>query len=71
MNHQPSCLVRIAAALGALTVYIGASAAIPDPALTAAVADPARGANFVARDKARHPRGGADVFRDYTEDDGG
>jgi predicted methyltransferase len=55
MNHQPSCLGRIAAALGALTVCIGASAAIPDPALTAAVADPARSASFVARDKARHP----------------
>ena len=30
-------------------------AATPDPALTAAVADPGRTANFVARDKARHP----------------
>jgi predicted methyltransferase len=42
-----------------LTLGIGVIAAAPapapDPALVAAVADPARTAAFVARDKARHP----------------
>src|SRR5271163_4921938 len=55
MNHPPSRLMRVAAAVGVLAVSIGVSAATSDPALTAAVADPARSANFVARDKARHP----------------
>jgi predicted methyltransferase len=40
-----------------LTAGVGAAAtaAAPDAALTAAVADPGRTATFVARDKARHP----------------
>jgi predicted methyltransferase len=45
-------------ALGAWTAW----AAIPDAALTAAVADPGRTATFVARDKARHPAEELSVF---------
>ena len=41
-------------ALG-IGVISAAPAPAPDPALVAAVADPARTAAFVARDKARHP----------------
>jgi predicted methyltransferase len=41
-------------ALG-IGVIAAAPAPAPDPALVAAVADPARTAAFVARDKARHP----------------
>jgi predicted methyltransferase len=41
-------------ALG-IGVVAAAPAPAPDPALAAAVADPARTAAFVARDKARHP----------------
>jgi predicted methyltransferase len=53
--HKPTSL-RLAAALVALSVFAGAAgAAAPDPALKSAVDDPARSANFVARDKARHP----------------
>jgi len=55
MNNLLSRLVRVSTALAALGACIGAMAAAPDPALTAAIADPARTANFVARDKARHP----------------
>jgi len=55
MIKLPPRLGRLAATLAALGACIGAMAATPDPALTAAVADPARSANFAARDKARHP----------------
>src|SRR5258708_34617461 len=41
-------------ALG-IGVLAAAPAPAPDPALIAAVSDPARTAAFVARDKARHP----------------
>jgi predicted methyltransferase len=49
--HFPRLLV---ATLAMLTAGVTASAA-SDPALSAAVADPARSANFIARDKVRHP----------------
>jgi predicted methyltransferase len=60
MNHLSSqsgrfAAIRLASALTALVICAGATAAAPDPALRAAVADPARSANFVARDQARHP----------------
>jgi predicted methyltransferase len=52
-------LARVTATAFAFTVWglasVGALAASADPALTAAVADPARSAKYVARDKARHP----------------
>jgi predicted methyltransferase len=54
MNHA-SRSARFGAALASLSLSWGALAAAPDPALTAAVADPGRTATFVARDKARHP----------------
>ncbi len=55
MNNPSFRLARLAG-IAALTVCVGAIAVpAPDPALTAVVADPARSANFVARDKARHP----------------
>src|ERR1700677_3007163 len=46
--------IRFAAAILALGACAAAAAA-PDPALNAAVADPGRSANFVARDPVRHP----------------
>jgi predicted methyltransferase len=55
MKTAVSQLARLMATLTALSLSVGAMATAPDPALTAAVADPARSANFVARDKARHP----------------
>src|SRR5271169_7008406 len=55
MNNLLFRLGRVSIALAALGACIGATAAAPDPALTAAIADPARTANFVARDKVRHP----------------
>jgi predicted methyltransferase len=55
MKYLQSSLARCAATLLALTGCIGAAAATPDPALSAAVANPARNVNFVSRDKARHP----------------
>lgn len=45
----------LAAAVVALGACLIAATTAPDPALTAAVADPGRTAAFVARDKARHP----------------
>jgi predicted methyltransferase len=54
MNHT-SRSARLAAVLASLSLSLSALAAPPDPALTAAVADPGRTASFVARDKARHP----------------
>ena len=55
MNNLLAHFARVTASVAALTACVGAMAAMPDPALTAAVADPARSANFAARDKARHP----------------
>src|ERR1700687_2655492 len=55
VNKLRSHLGRVSTALAALGACVGAMAAAPDPALTSAIADPARTANFVARDKARHP----------------
>jgi predicted methyltransferase len=62
MNQPLSRLARSTVAVFGfgLAASFGALAATPDPALTAAIADPARTANFVARDKVRHlwPGGG-------------
>src|SRR3984957_1515292 len=55
MNYPSLRFARIAVAAAALAACICVIAATPDPALTAAIADPARSANFVARDKTRHP----------------
>jgi predicted methyltransferase len=55
MNKLLFRLGRVSIALAALGACIGAMAAAPDAALTAAIADPARTANFAARDKVRHP----------------
>jgi predicted methyltransferase len=49
------------AVLALLAASVTANAA-NDPALSAAVADPARSANFVARDKVRHPVEELDFF---------
>ncbi len=61
MNTRMSRLAA-AAALVALGICTIAAAAVPDPALTAAVADPGRTPTFVARDKARHPAEELTVF---------
>jgi predicted methyltransferase len=53
--NQTSRRGAIAAAITLLSLSFGALAVTPDPALVATVADSARSANFVARDKARHP----------------
>jgi predicted methyltransferase len=55
MNSRISRLQLFASMMLALSTCVMAAAAAPDSALTAAVADPGRSANFVARDKARHP----------------
>ncbi len=56
MKNRISGLGLMAALLIALgTSSMTASAATPDAALTAAVADPGRTPKFVARDKTRHP----------------
>jgi len=55
MNGPSSRAGRFLVTLWALALGSGAAAATPDPALTAAVADPARSANFTARDSVRHP----------------
>jgi predicted methyltransferase len=55
MNKHPSRCGGIAAALTLLSLSFGALAVTPDPALVAAVADSGRTANFVTRDKSRHP----------------
>ena len=53
--HDPHLRsIRFAAALLALGAF-GVATAAPDSALKAAVADPGRTANFVARDTVRHP----------------
>lgn len=55
MNASAFRIPHFAAALAGALWCLGAAAAAPDAALTAAVANPARSANFVARDSARHP----------------
>lgn len=55
MKYLLSPLARCAATLLALAGCISSAAATPDPALSAAVANPARNPNFVSRDAARHP----------------
>ena len=55
MNGSAFRLPRLVAALAVLLWCLDAAAAAPDAALQAAVANPARSPNFVARDKARHP----------------
>lgn len=55
MKHPLSRFGHLTAAVVGLTASLCAMAAAPDPALSTAVADPARSANFVARDKVRHP----------------
>jgi predicted methyltransferase len=55
MKNRIPHLAFAASILVALGASLSASAASPDSALAAAVADPARTATFVARDKARHP----------------
>jgi predicted methyltransferase len=55
MKNRISRLALVIPTLTALGASVIAFAAAPDAALTAAVADPARTATFVARDKARHP----------------
>jgi predicted methyltransferase len=55
MNILPSRIARFAVVVIALSAWITAISATPDPGLTAAVAAPSRTANFVARDTARHP----------------
>jgi predicted methyltransferase len=54
MSGHLSRLPSLVAAVALLAASLGARAAT-DAALSAAVADPSRSANFVARDKARHP----------------
>jgi predicted methyltransferase len=55
MNAAAFRIPHLVAALTGLLCCLGAAAAAPDAALQAAVANPARSPNFVARDKARHP----------------
>ena len=62
MKNRISRLRLLPAGMLALGACLIASAATPDPALTAAVADPGRTATFVARDKARHPAEELTVF---------
>lgn len=56
--HASASRIRIPhliVALAGLLSCLGAAAAPPDAALKAAIANPSRSPNFVARDKARHP----------------
>jgi predicted methyltransferase len=55
MKNRISRLALVMPAVIALGASVVAFAAAPDAALTTAVADPARTATFVTRDKARHP----------------
>jgi predicted methyltransferase len=55
MNNATFRLARLTATVAVLGLCVGAMAAASDATLMAAVADPARSANFAARDKARHP----------------
>jgi predicted methyltransferase len=54
---MPSPLPRLSSLVATLALLAASltAGAATDAALSAAVADPARSANFVARDKARHP----------------
>lgn len=58
-RQNPSLLAQLAGAalllLGSVCVAAADAPAVPDPALKAVIADPARTASFVARDAARHP----------------
>jgi predicted methyltransferase len=62
MKNRIPHLAFAASVLVGLGASLSASAAAPDSALAAAVADPARTATFVARDKARHPAEELAVF---------
>src|SRR5271155_5209098 len=55
MNASASRISHLFAGCAALLWCLGASAAAPDAALKAAVANPARSPNFAARDQVRHP----------------
>ena len=55
MRNPIPRVAAAAAGIIALAASIIAPAAAPDAGLTAAIADPGRTANFVARDKVRHP----------------
>jgi predicted methyltransferase len=55
VNASVSRISHLVASLAGLLWCLGAAAATPDVALKAAVANPARDENFVARDMARHP----------------
>jgi predicted methyltransferase len=55
MNPSASRISHLVASLVGLRWCLGAAAATPDAALKAAIANPARSENFVARDMARHP----------------
>jgi predicted methyltransferase len=55
MNESACRIPHFVAGLAGLLWCWGAAAAAPDAALKAAVANPARTSNFVARDAARHP----------------
>ncbi len=55
MNALASRIPRFTAAVASLLCCLPAGAATPDASLQAAIANPARSDNFVARDKARHP----------------
>jgi predicted methyltransferase len=55
MKNRLARMVTVASALGLIGMVLAATAATPDPALVAAVADPGRTATSVARDPARHP----------------
>jgi predicted methyltransferase len=62
MKNRIPHLAFAASLLAALGTCLSASAAAPDSALAASVADPARTAAFVARDKSRHPAEELAVF---------
>ncbi len=57
MKHRSYSLARIAgiAVVGLAFAGLTLAGDSPDPALAAAIKDPARSANFVKRDPARHP----------------
>jgi predicted methyltransferase len=55
MNASVPRISHLVTTLAGLLWCLSAAAAAPDAALKAAIANPARSANFVARDSARHP----------------
>jgi predicted methyltransferase len=55
MTASASRIPPLVASLAGVLWCLGAAAAAPDAALKTAIANPARSANFVARDAARHP----------------